>query len=878
MMRHLLLVFFVLLLSCGLWAQDWQIVREGEAEYYPNAGFFYDAMTGWYVGEDGVVVKTEDGGLSGSTLRMPDSSGFGWSDVEFVTPLIGYACGDAGMIFKSVDGGQTWTMIADTANYIENLYTLDAVDENIVYFAGKASTFLKTVDGGATYTKSDFAFGEDLDGGLAFTTALKGVVACDANSGTTWYTEDGGVTWTKVLITFPAGSASSRLYDIAGAGVNTFIAVGYHNTVFWSNDGGKSYTHVGEFDPAYVQHRWVDAVDSLTVVAGGTSGHIVMTVDGGANWNVINSPSGQTIAFVDFVDASNGFVFGYYGQWFRTVNGGQEWIPILQWPNVSFWGLALPTDDKIVLTGWGGGEVTLSEDGGETWTYPDNLASGSTQNLYEVEFVNASRGWFGGGSGDLRITKDGGHTWELVDNPMYQGVNLHINAMHVSLQTEKVLVAGSKGTVIVSDTLGETWVTAYNKETQTIYDLWTDSDNRVVAAAGSGQIYRSNAALDSFKLVKDYGSMLMRAVETRGNVGLVAASAGSIYRTENNAWDNLTAVYVDPDGSDFYDIEFVNDSTVYVVGEDGKICKSVDMGLTWTAEPSPVSVVFQKVRYRNHKLWVVGQNGYVLLLDSTPIPPPPPPPPVTGLIINEFLASNDGSVQDEFGDADDWFEIFNTNDDTVNIAGLFVTDDLADPYKWQIPDSNLTVTSIPPGGFLVVWADEDMEQGPLHVDFKLGAGGESIGIFQNYLDTLKVIDSLSFGPQKTDTTFGRTTDGGSEWAYFQPGSPGASNTNGVVVAIEERSDVLVKEYKLNQNYPNPFNPVTNIEFAIKEPGKVLLTVYNTSGQKVATLLNDKLPAGVVKLTWDARHMPSGVYFYELRSGSFKQVRKMVLMK
>lgn len=95
-------------------------------------------------------------------------------------------------------------------------------------------------------------------------------------------------------------------------------------------------------------------------------------------------------------------------------------------------------------------------------------------------------------------------------------------------------------------------------------------------------------------------------------------------------------------------------------------------------------------------------------------------------------------------------------------------------------------------------------------------------------------------------------------------------------AIEPLDLNVPKDYKLSQNFPNPFNPATNIQFAIPVSGHVKLTVYNVAGQQVATLVNGIISAGTYQVDFDARNLSSGIYFYSLQAGSFKQVKKMLL--
>ncbi|MDR3610582.1 MAG: T9SS type A sorting domain-containing protein, partial [Ignavibacteriaceae bacterium] len=85
-------------------------------------------------------------------------------------------------------------------------------------------------------------------------------------------------------------------------------------------------------------------------------------------------------------------------------------------------------------------------------------------------------------------------------------------------------------------------------------------------------------------------------------------------------------------------------------------------------------------------------------------------------------------------------------------------------------------------------------------------------------------------------------------------------------------------YKLNQNYPNPFNPSTTISFSIPVQENVSIVIYNILGMKVATLLNEVKAAGNYTLSFNARNLPSGIYFYKLESGSYTSVKKMILIK
>jgi len=89
---------------------------------------------------------------------------------------------------------------------------------------------------------------------------------------------------------------------------------------------------------------------------------------------------------------------------------------------------------------------------------------------------------------------------------------------------------------------------------------------------------------------------------------------------------------------------------------------------------------------------------------------------------------------------------------------------------------------------------------------------------------------------------------------------------------------LPKEFKMEQNYPNPFNPTTTINYAIQQPGMVVLKVYNIVGQEIQTLVNGYQAAGKYQVTLNADYLSSGVYFYRLQSSGNTSMRKMVLLR
>lgn len=85
-------------------------------------------------------------------------------------------------------------------------------------------------------------------------------------------------------------------------------------------------------------------------------------------------------------------------------------------------------------------------------------------------------------------------------------------------------------------------------------------------------------------------------------------------------------------------------------------------------------------------------------------------------------------------------------------------------------------------------------------------------------------------------------------------------------------------YSLSQNFPNPFNPVTIINFQLSMFNYVSLKIFDIKGMEVTTLVNENLYPGTYEVEFDARNLPSGIYFYTLRAGDFAETKRMILLK
>ncbi len=149
--------------------------------------------------------------------------------------------------------------------------------------------------------------------------------------------------------------------------------------------------------------------------------------------------------------------------------------------------------------------------------------------------------------------------------------------------------------------------------------------------------------------------------------------------------------------------------------------------------------------------------------------------------INELLASNNNSIQDEDGSFEDWIEIHNPGTVPRDLTGWYLTDDATNPTKWQFP-----ATSIPPNEYLIVWASNKNRIAPglpLHTNFRLSNNGEYLGLIQSDAATVVSEYVPEFPPQSADQSYGLTV-GDLTPSYFFPATPGAANLAGALVINE----------------------------------------------------------------------------------------------
>ncbi len=220
---------------------------------------------------------------------------------------------------------------------------------------------------------------------------------------------------------------------------------------------------------------------------------------------------------------------------------------------------------------------------------------------------------------------------------------------------------------------------------------------------------------------------------------------------------------------------------------------------------------------------------------------------VGDLVINEFMASNDAAVADQDGEYDDWVELYNNGAEVINLEGYYLSDDGSEQQKWEFPST----ASIDPGAYLVVWADNDIDQDGLHASFKLSALSETV--FLSDPDG-NILDEVSYTEQTADVSYGRFPNGVGDFTTMAA-TFGAEN---MIVSDVDNSPGLHFEIEA---YPNPAKDYLYLELNGVDEGQ--FTIYDVNGMKT---LSGTI-SGSLKI--NTSDWNSGIYFLNCLNRSVK---------
>ncbi|MDR1730276.1 MAG: CotH kinase family protein [Prevotellaceae bacterium] len=270
---------------------------------------------------------------------------------------------------------------------------------------------------------------------------------------------------------------------------------------------------------------------------------------------------------------------------------------------------------------------------------------------------------------------------------------------------------------------------------------------------------------------------------------------------------------------------------------------------------------------------MTGNMNLIATFEKTPYEKP-------ALFINELCASNGpkSGYHDGYGTFGDWIEIYNAGDVAVDLAGMYLEENKK-KITYQFPSYNPFETTVPAGGYKIVWASKLMAQGSLHANFKLTAGEAStLVLYQMVNGERKEIDDVSYPKEvgSRNESYGRFTDGSSDWVFFnfcedeQKYLATPEKANGTEecvprVSVKELTSDTKVAMKL---YPNPAKTFLNVD--INTHDAYALQVYDDKGRLIEHLtVNEDI------VTLNLQQYPPGVYIVKAVTGEAVLQQKFI---
>lgn len=223
------------------------------------------------------------------------------------------------------------------------------------------------------------------------------------------------------------------------------------------------------------------------------------------------------------------------------------------------------------------------------------------------------------------------------------------------------------------------------------------------------------------------------------------------------------------------------------------------------------------------------------------------------VVINELVSSNtiESGIVDEKGESEDWIELYNNTNKDLNLDGYFMTDKKSDLTKWAFPSN----TIIKANDYLIVWADENKNDGPLHTNFKLSKSGEQLYIS----DGVMYVDSLTFSSLDDNESYSRI-----------PNGTGGFVKKNTTFGFDNTKTSSVTSYNLDKIQVFP-NPATDI-LMIKHQNIITeISIYDIMGKILNTssfINNNEAKVNISNLN-------PGIFFVEVSTNDYKTIKKFI---
>jgi photosystem II stability/assembly factor-like uncharacterized protein len=550
---------------------------------------FTTDLKGFAVGSGGSFLKTVDGGLS----WVAYNTGFNYhfNRIIFLNENTGYIVGnvnqnEGGRLLKTTDGGNTWSLLYSDAVRFHNIYFNQAGMACIVAY----ERFYKSTDGGITWPFVQINGAYDIYAAY-FKNENDGFIA---SNGGGFKTVDGGQTWTK----FQEGTFNDVLFTDNN---NGFMSSNSQYTLFKTTNGGTTWTetsstNIGFCNNIYFKNSqngfaWSDADTS--------PGKIARTTNGGTSWTLITIPSKNNM--MDMTEKPNGefFMSGGGGGILKSTNGTSWTIASEGLLKGMLHDICFAANNTIFACGENG-TIVKSTDNASSWT---RLNSGTTEKLWGICSTPSNHLFAFGENKTVLKSTNNGTTWTVsntgfTETEANQGEIKFVNDNVGFIAFDKVYKTTNGGAnwVSVLDTLNSWSIEPINEQ--------------IIYASGLWGVFKSSDGGNKWQNINKQSSIFWGFDFLDADNGLAAYQNSFSFLTMNGGttWQQKQI-----SGFELRDAAMINTQTMYVVGKNGALAKTVDATENWNRVNSNTTRHLYDIFFGPDGTgYILGEDGMIL--------------------------------------------------------------------------------------------------------------------------------------------------------------------------------------------------------------------------------------------------------------------------
>ena len=818
---------------------DWHWLRRTFPYYQADVDYFREQMKKARMMREAAAIN----GLELVEFAGPTNIQGRVSDIEFnpKNPNIVYAAAATGGVFKSNDMGQTWSPIFDDqANLNVGDIGIDPLHPDTIYIGtGEANGGHNNFPGGGIYKSTDGGNNWQFLG-LENTASIGRIVVDPSNT--------------------------QRIFLAA---VGSYFSPNPERGIYRSEDGGQTWT----------QSLFIsDSTGAIDIVIDPNNPSRLMA----AMWERVRRPNSSQL-------------YGPTSGIYRSYNSGDSWeylgptngLPNPASTNIGRIGLAISQSNPDILyaifsSGSGYLGLYKTTNFGTSWTNADPD--------YEIDNGTGGFSWY---FGQVRIhptnpnmiyaldvafmrSSNGGNTWPIIygygGGPANFHVDHHALAFHPT--NPDYLLEGNDGGINISTDAGVNWTKIAELPVTQFYEIGIDKNNPQRLYGGTqdnGTLRTLTGALNDWERI--YGGDGFYVVVDHTNPDIIYAESqyGNLGKSTNGG-NNFSSATSGISGSTNWSTPVVmdpNNNQVLYYGAE-RLFRTTNSAASWSAISPDLTPIFYTRLGTITTVAVAPSNSNVI-----------------------WAGTDAGNVWVSTDYGANWNEVTGTlplrwvtrvvadyNDENVayvTFSGLKWTD--PQPHVFRTSDQGQNWSDISgnlPDAPINAFAVDPYRPNVIFVGTDLGAY-YSTDTGQNWQYLSSSLPMVSVYDMKIhDTEY-----------YLALGTHARSmykvNLSAITGIDLPEKDNLEKTFQLLHNYPNPFNPITTIPYRLSKPSQVRLSIYNTLGQEIRTLVNQEQTAGDYRVTWNGKDnqgnpVASGIYIYRLQTDNFSQEKRLTFVK